>query len=383
MFFEIIASFGILTLTIPAFLALTENDIKRIIAYSTVSQMGYILYSLGIGSVLGVAAALFHVINHALLKSMLFLAAGAVIYATGTRNIRELGGLAYKMPITAAAILVGGLSVAGLPPLNGFASKLLIYEAGFERAFHDSTFIGRLYLFYTVIAIFVGAITLLYFMRLFYSVFLGMPSKLAEKAKDPPVAMKASLILLMVISVIFGVFPQAPVGLLVKPTLTYIFPKLTLPLNISYFGYSTNVGFYMATILTIILLTTAGISYAIYVSGKKLYEKVTLIPHVVRELHEFKYEVFTGGEFGSELLPLEELKVSPEEFNYALKESFSSLYDFSKEGGFEGVILYMFKEFLEKMKNLDITKYVRVSSYILVYMFFFSIILLIALTMQV
>jgi len=381
MFFEIVATLGIITLTIPAFLALVENDIKRIIAYSTVSQMGYIVYSLGIGTVLGVAGALFHVINHALLKSMLFLAAGAVIYATGTRNIRELGGLAYKMPITAAAILVGGLSVAGLPPLNGFASKLLIYEAGFERAFHDPTFIGRLYLLYTVIAIFVGAVTLLYFMRLFYSVFLGMPSKLAEKAKDPPIAMKASLILLMVISVIFGIFPQIPVGFIVNPALTYMFPKAILPLNISYFGYSTNVGFYTATLLTIILLVTAGISYAIYVSGKKLYEKVTLTPHAVRELHEFKYEVFTGGEYGGELLPLEELKVTPEEFNYALKESFSSLYSFSREGGIEGVISYMFHEFLSKMKNLDIIKYVRVSSYVLIYVFFFATMLFLALVM--
>ncbi|OYT55576.1 MAG: hypothetical protein B6U76_05605 [Desulfurococcales archaeon ex4484_217_2] len=381
MFFEIVATLGIITLTIPAFLALVENDIKRIIAYSTVSQMGYIVYSLGIGTVLGVAGALFHVINHALLKSMLFLAAGAVIYATGTRNIRELGGLAYKMPITAAAVLIGGLSVAGLPPLNGFASKLLIYEAGFERAFHDPTFIGRLYLLYTVIAIFVGAVTLLYFMRLFYSVFLGMPSKLTEKAKDPPIAMKASLILLMVISVVFGIFPQIPVGFIVKPALTYMFPKAILPLNISYFGYSTNVGFYTATLLTIILLVTAGISYAIYVSGKKLYEKVTLTPHVVRELHEFKYEVFTGGEYGGELLPLEELKVTPEEFNYALKESFSSLYSFSKEGGIEGVISYMFHEFLDKMKNLDIVKYVRVSSYVLIYVFFFATILFLALVM--
>ena len=381
MFFEIVATLGIITLTIPAFLALVENDIKRIIAYSTVSQMGYIVYSLGIGTALGVAGALFHVINHALLKSMLFLAAGAVIYATGTRNIRELGGLAYKMPITAAAVLIGGLSVAGLPPLNGFASKLLIYEAGFERAFHDPTFIGRLYLLYTVIAIFVGAVTLLYFMRLFYSVFLGMPSKLTEKAKDPPIAMKASLILLMVISVVFGIFPQIPVGFIVKPALTYMFPKAILPLNISYFGYSTNVGFYTATLLTIILLVTAGISYAIYVSGKKLYEKVTLTPHVVRELHEFKYEVFTGGEYGGELLPLEELKVTPEEFNYALKESFSSLYSFSKEGGIEGVISYMFHEFLDKMKNLDIVKYVRVSSYVLIYVFFFATILFLALVM--
>ena len=381
MFFEIVATLGIITLTIPAFLALVENDIKRIIAYSTVSQMGYIVYSLGIGTALGVAGTLFHVINHALLKSMLFLAAGAVIYATGTRNIRELGGLAYKMPITAAAVLIGGLSVAGLPPLNGFASKLLIYEAGFERAFHDPTFIGRLYLLYTVIAIFVGAVTLLYFMRLFYSVFLGMPSKLTEKAKDPPIAMKSSLILLMVISVFFGIFPQIPVGFIVNPALTYMFPKAILPLNISYFGYSTNVGFYTATLLTITLLVTAGISYAIYASGKKLYEKVTLTPHVVRELHEFKYEVFTGGEYGGELLPLEELKVTPEEFNYALRESFSSLYSFSKEGGIEGVISYMFHEFLDKMKNLDIVKYVRVSSYVLIYVFFFATILFLALVM--
>ncbi|HDJ94986.1 MAG TPA: hypothetical protein ENG46_01445, partial [Acidilobales archaeon] len=171
--FIIIATFGVITLLIPAFLALIENDMKRIIAYSTVSQMGYIILALGFGSALGLTAALFHMFNHALLKSMLFLAAGAVIYATGTRDITKLGGLISKTPITALAVLVGGLAVAGLPPLNGFASKLLIYEAGLEASFRIGGVIGRLYLLYTLIAIFVSALTLLYFMRLFYSVFLG------------------------------------------------------------------------------------------------------------------------------------------------------------------------------------------------------------------
>jgi len=331
MLFEIVAILGIIILAISAFLALTKDDIERIIAYSSVSQMGYIVYSIGIGTVLGVAGALFHAINYALLELLMALAARAVIKTSGTRNIRELGGLAYKMPVTATAFLVGGLSIAGLPPSNGFASKLLIYEAGFERVFHDPTFTGKLYLLYTVIAIFISAVTLLYFMRLFYSVFLSMPSKPAEKAKDPSVAIKASLILLMAISIIFGIFPQIPVSFIVIPALAFIFPKASLPLSVSYFGYSTTIGSYPATLLTIVLLVTAGISYAIYVSGMKLHGKVTVTPPIVRELYEFKYEVFTGGEYGGELLPLKELKITPEVFNHALKESFPSLYSFLKK----------------------------------------------------
>ncbi len=110
-------------------MAMTQDDLKRLLAYSSVSQMGYVVAGVGLGTYLGCYGGLFHLLNHALYKSMLFMCVGAVIYATGARRITQLGGLRNQMPITSACFLLGALAIAGFPPLNGFWSKLTIYLA--------------------------------------------------------------------------------------------------------------------------------------------------------------------------------------------------------------------------------------------------------------
>lgn len=374
--FIVVATFGVLTLLIPAFLALVENDLKKIIAYSTISQMGYIILALGFGTALGLTAALFHLINHALLKSMLFLAAGAVIYSVRVRDISRLGGLVHKMPITACIVLIGGLAVAGLPPLNGFASKLLIYEAGLEVAFEKGGVLGRLYLFYTLLAIFVSAVTLLYFMRLFYSVFLGMPSKEVENAKEAPIIMRIPLIILAILSVIFGIVPQLPLKYLINPVIMGTLDLSIPPIEITYLGYNTGIGFYSATVLTIVMLVSALVIYALYRSSLTLYTKTTLPPPTTTaEQKEFKFEVFTGGEATPPLLNLEEVKITPEEFSYALKTSFKGLYDFGSKGGFEGIIIRAFRSIIGSSTSLDIIRYENVRGYVTIYLLVFVLIL--------
>ncbi len=108
-------------------MALVANDLKRVLAYSTVSQLGYMVYAVGAG---GIFASQFHLLSHAVFKALLFLAAGAVIHAVGTRDMRQMGGLGEKMPVVRNVFIIGALALAGLPILNGFWSKELVLEAG-------------------------------------------------------------------------------------------------------------------------------------------------------------------------------------------------------------------------------------------------------------
>jgi len=117
---------GSLTALIPVIWALSQTDIKKLLAYHSVSQMGFIIASFGAGSALSLTGSLYHLLNHAFFKSLLFFSAGAVIYATGIRDLRKLSGLYKKMPYVAIASLAGALSIAGIPPFNGFVSKTLI-----------------------------------------------------------------------------------------------------------------------------------------------------------------------------------------------------------------------------------------------------------------
>ena len=111
-------------------MALVATDLKRALAYSTVSQLGYMVYAIGAG---GIFASQFHLLSHAVFKALLFLAAGAVIHAVGTRDMRQMGGLGKQMPFVRNVFVIGALALAGLPILNGFWSKELILEAGLAR----------------------------------------------------------------------------------------------------------------------------------------------------------------------------------------------------------------------------------------------------------
>jgi NADH-quinone oxidoreductase subunit L len=112
-----------------ALMAIVSNDLKRVLAYSTVSQLGYMVYAIGAA---GLFASQFHLLSHAVFKALLFLSAGAIIHAVGTRDMREMGGLGKQMPLVRNVMIVGGLALAGIPILNGFWSKELVLEAGHE-----------------------------------------------------------------------------------------------------------------------------------------------------------------------------------------------------------------------------------------------------------
>jgi hydrogenase-4 component F len=202
-----LVALGTFTMVLGIILALTQNDLKRLLAYSSVSQIGYVLVGIGLGTYLGCYGGLFHLLNHALYKSLLFMCAGAVMYATGARRISELGGLRRAMPITSACFFLGALALAGFPPLNGFWSKLTIYLA-----------LARAGLWWAaVLAVLTSVLTMVVMVRAGYRVFwgnrpLGGASPLV--LRNVPARMWAPMVVLAGVCVLLGTFPQAAYPLL-------------------------------------------------------------------------------------------------------------------------------------------------------------------------
>jgi len=192
---------GLVSMTAGALLAVGQEDMKRMLAYSSVSQVGYIVFALGIGTPLALAAALFHLVNHAVAKSLLFLAAGAVESATGTRDLRRLGGLFSKMPLVGTTSLLASLSISGVPPLAGFFSKFLIILAAVRA--------GRP--FGALLAAAVSVITLAYYLKFLRFVFFGKTRETGEAAGDPPPAMAVPIAVLGLLCLAGGLFALPPV----------------------------------------------------------------------------------------------------------------------------------------------------------------------------
>ncbi len=194
---------GILTMFVGVMMAMVQTDFKRMLSYHAVSQLGYMILALGLGTVLGITGSIFHVINHVFYKGMLFLVAGAVIWRTKETDVNRMGGLARYMPLTAFAYAVGALSISGVPPFNGFASKWIIYNASF--AIHPII---------TALALLVSALTLASFLKVFHAVFLGTGKSVVKEA---PLTMTAPMILLSLLCIFFGLFPDVALDLFVTP----------------------------------------------------------------------------------------------------------------------------------------------------------------------
>lgn len=201
-----LAALGLVTMVLGALMALAQRDLKRLLAYSGISQIGYILLGVGLGTVLGIQGGLFHLLNNAIYKTMLFMIAGAIVYRVGTSDMDQLGGLWKNMPVTGTLFAVGALAISGVPPFNGFASKWTIYVAGIEAG--QPVF--------TIIALITSALTLAYFLKALNSIFLGQRPKHLSNVKETPLPMMFPIMLLAVLCVVFGVLPQLGIDL-VRP----------------------------------------------------------------------------------------------------------------------------------------------------------------------
>lgn len=210
---------AVVTMVYGGLMALAQTDIKRLLAYSSISQMGYILFGLGAvstSSSLGVMGGLLHIINHAVCKSLLFLSAGVIIHQTGTRDIRRLGGLVGKMPTTAIACLIGAFSLAGTPPLNGFWSEWMIFGGGLASGKGLITIFGVLS----------TAITAGYYLWFAWRVFFGETPENLKDVKEASFTMRVPILALATLSVLLGILPGLVLEY-IKPAADYLSSFLT------------------------------------------------------------------------------------------------------------------------------------------------------------
>jgi len=232
----LITTLGTLSMVIGVFLAIGQWDIKRLLAYHSISQMGYVVMSVGIGMILlsrgvtpkiatlAVAGGIFHLVNHAAFKSLLFLNAGAIEYTIGTRNLKEMGGLAKSMPSTSATSFVASMSISGIPPFNGFFSKLIIIIAAIMAKFY----------LLAILAVIVSIITLASFLKFQRYAFYNQREYPKEHGpKEVPFPMVFSMIVLSIVCLLLSLLAFPGIR---EAFLTPAIDVLTDPLK-----YSTSI----------------------------------------------------------------------------------------------------------------------------------------------
>ena len=215
----VLAIIGTATIIIAAMVAIVQHNIKKLLAYSAISQVGYMVLGIATGTAIGLAGAVFHMLNNAIYKCCLFLATGSVEQATGTAELDELGGLGKKMPLTFTAFLIAALSVSGIPPFNGFVSKWMIYQSVIQMGTTQAGGAAKLWPIWLIAAIFGSALTLAYSVKIIHSVFLSRsPSELSD-VKEVSLPMKVPMVILSLLCVFFGIFYHVPLKLFIYPAL--------------------------------------------------------------------------------------------------------------------------------------------------------------------
>lgn len=259
----VVASIGAFTAILAASIGLVQNDIKRVLAYSTVSQLGYMIMALGLA---GYTAGTFHLMTHAFFKALLFLGAGSVIHAVHTNDIQFMGGLHKKMKVTSITFLIASLSISGIFPLSGFWSKDEIFAVALE---------GGHYIF-LVVGIVVAGMTAFYMFRLYFLTFTGEPrdQRAYDRAHESPRSMTVPLMILAVLSVCAG---WVGIPWLHKGYSSFV-----------YYGAVHHVepSFLLMGISLAVALSGIGLAYAIYV--KKIISAES-IGRAFKPIHTFLY----------------------------------------------------------------------------------------------
>lgn len=196
---------GVISMFVCVTMAFNQHNFKRLLAFHSISQVGYVITVIGLGSALGMSAGLFHAMNHTIFKGLLFLTAGAVQHATGSLDLDELGGLSKKMPGTCALFLIGAASISGLPPFNGFGSKWMIYQATFQKAGETGNFF---FVVVCVAALITSVLTLASFIKVAQSVFFGQLNPKFAHTREVSLGMRIPMWILAALCILPGLFPD-------------------------------------------------------------------------------------------------------------------------------------------------------------------------------
>ena len=284
--FWLVTGIGLITLLYGSINAVRQTDLKALLAYSTISQLGLIMSLLGLGSAalyfqvgsagtfyaIAIFAAIFHMVNHAVFKGCLFMAVGIIDHELGTRDIRRLGGLMHFMPVSFLMILVGSLSMAGLPPFNGFLSKELFFTS-FLNALKMPFFNMETWGIILLIAAWVASVfTFVYCMIIIFKTFLGKKKdhKLKKKAHEAPVGMLIPPLILAALVVAIFFCPNVLAQHLLQPAWEAVLPALaaTAPLVIKISPWH---GFNTALLLTIGVIAAGTVLYITYEKWRSVY----------------------------------------------------------------------------------------------------------------
>ena len=251
---------GSFTIMAAVMMALIQHNLKRLLSYHAVSQVGYMVLGIGTGIPVAVAGGIFHMLNHSIYKSSLFLGGGSVEHRMKTTELDKLGGLAKVMPVTFITFFIAALSISGVPPFNGFFSKWMVYQGVVELG--KSGGAGNLWILWLLAAMFGSALTLASFMKLIHATFLGTsssspPKDVSSSPKEVGLSMSIPMVILASLCVIFGIFAyHLPLRLFILASV----PRIPLP--------GEWIGWWQPGLTTGLIIVGIVIGAIIYLSSK-------------------------------------------------------------------------------------------------------------------
>jgi formate hydrogenlyase subunit 3/multisubunit Na+/H+ antiporter MnhD subunit len=248
----IILILGVATIIIAVMMALIQHNYKRLLGFHAVSQVGYMVVGIGLGTPLGIAAGLFHMLNHALYKSGLFLTAGSIEKRSGKEDLAKTGGLARNMPVTFFSAIIFAFAISGIPPLNGFASKWMIYQGIIDFGQAGSGIASQLWIIWLALAVLGSALTLASFIKFLSGIFLGRKRPELEKIREVSLLMWLPKLLLALTCIGFGVFAT-----------NWVVPRFFEP----FAGTFSFTGIWESTAVTVLILLSIILGILIYLIG--------------------------------------------------------------------------------------------------------------------
>jgi len=290
---------GSITIVAAVMMAMIQKEALKLLSFHAVSQVGYMVLGIGTGLPIGIAGGLFHMINHAIYKSCLFLSAGSVEYRARTTELEYLGGLGTKMPFTLFSFIVAAFAISGVPPFNGFYSKWMVYQGVVELS-RQTNF----WPIFLIAAMFGSVLTLASFLKIIHSIFLGSRPKELEKVTETNYTMITPTVILALLCIVFGIFAtQIPLKYLIYPSLPFSVEKT---------------GFWSPTIATILIIVALIIGLVIFLLGTALKPR--------------KSPVFIGGEVFEE-----EARIPGTEFYSSIKyiNYLQHLYEKGETGAYD------------------------------------------------
>ncbi len=272
----ILGLFAVLTMVIPTYTALFQNDAKKLVTWHGIGQGGYMLVGIVSGSALGIAGGIFHVLNHLTYVTVILFSIAAVEYRTGTTNLNKLGGLIKKMPVSFVGLLFGIIGLAGIPPMNGFVSKWFIYRALILNG-------------YPLLAI--GAVigtlgTILSVYKLIHNIFLGQLPEEYNNVKEVPIDMQIPIWILGLATMVFGVYPGLAVSLIAKIQTSLGLEAVKYSMN----GVVSSAGQLNMLVISIVFMGGLAVAYIVYLLGH-------------RRKHVVQYDNYAAGNFLSKDIP--------------------------------------------------------------------------------